>query len=275
MSDLLDFIPPAIRPVTLQLPAAVGDVLTGMRRMRAVSSPSARHKLLRRVDSKFAVSRTALPALLESVADDYEVLTAAGEYAARYVTVYFDTEDRSFLRDHLRGRRPRHKLRIRHYIDREVASLEVKSKTAANATDKKQRDHAFGNNVLDVDDRHWAATITGCQEPIRARAWTSCHRITLLRLSTAGRLTLDLNVSVGTKDSAHTLNDLVLVEVKRERADGNMLLWQALRAVKAQPVGLSKYVAAMMSAQPVLPRSRFVAVLGRYARPEYWKECMA
>ena len=37
----------------------------------------------------------------------------AGQYTASYLTVYFDTAEGRCLTDHLRGRRPRHKIRVR------------------------------------------------------------------------------------------------------------------------------------------------------------------
>jgi hypothetical protein len=271
----LNYIPQKLMPAGIRLPVAVSDVLASMGRMRAASVSSERHRLLQRVDSKFAMPRSNLPLLVNALSANYEVLTAAGEYAASYVTVYYDTDERKFLMDHLRGRRPRHKLRVRHYLDRKLSFLEVKTKTAGSRTEKRQKQREFGGNGLSVGEQHWAVHSTGVHDTLHPRAWTTCQRISLLRLGAPGRITIDLNVSLGTADGARTLRDLALVEVKQERTQGDPVLSQALYAAHARPVGLSKYVAAMINTSPALPRARFLSVLGRYARPEFWQECLA
>lgn len=271
--DPLELVPPALRPARLQLPAAVADALTGMGRMPAVAVPPEQLRLLRRVDSKYTMPRAQLAALLDGLSDRFVVLTSAGHYTARYVTVYFDSDQQQFLHDHLRGRRPRHKLRVRHYLERRLSSLEIKSKTPGGRTDKQQHSHPFGSNILDADERQWAARATGVGHPVRAQAWSSCQRITLLHSTSATRVTIDLNVSLGNHGRARTLADRALVELKREQSRGDPQLSQALRAAGARPVGLSKYVAAMMDDGGAARRAAFVAVLGRMARNEYWKEC--
>ena len=273
VSDALDHIPTALRPAGLRLPNAVGDVLMGMEGMRAVAEPADRHQLMRRVDSKYSLPRAELPQLLRSLSSGYDVLTAGGQYAANYATVYFDTEERRCLTDHLRGRRPRHKVRVRHYLDRELSVLEVKTKTPGSRTEKLQRSRPFGGNGLTAEEQDWASDRTGIRQLLLARAWSACQRITLLRADAAGRVTIDLNVALGTQAAARSLEGTVLVEIKQDSGRIDRHLLHTLRQGQARPVGLSKYVAAMMYATPTLPHARFLAVLGRYARAECWKEC--
>jgi hypothetical protein len=275
VNDALQLLPAALIPQGTRLPTGVADVLPVLALMSAAARPGERHKLLRRVDRKYAVPRAQVPELIRALASGYEVLTAAGNTAATYATIYFDTVERQLLADHLRGRRPRHKVRVRHYLDRQLSFLEVKSKTPANRTDKVRRARDYGGNGLTEAEQRWVAGVTGLEAPLKARAWTSCHRITLLRHGTAARVTIDLNVTLGNADGAQQLLGHALVEVKQDRASADLLLIQALRNARARPAGLSKYVAAMMSSAPLLPRSRFVAVLGRFARPEFWGNCFA
>lgn len=259
----------------MRLPQAVDDVLPALQLLPRATMPSERQRLLRRTDSKYVMMRSELPAMLRALAGNYECLTAAGKPVARYATVYFDTPDRRFLMDHLRGRRPRSKLRVRHYPDRQLSFLEVKRKTAANRTDKTQLRREFGGNGLSAAEARWAHAETGVDAELRAVAWTTCQRVTLLRRGYAARVTIDLNVTLGAAAGSHTLLDRVLVEVKQDRVRRDEILSLALRAAHARPVGLSKYVAAMMGSVAGLPRSRFAAVLGRFVRPEYWGACCA
>ena len=277
MLEPLDYIPAGLRPHGPVLSSAIADVLSGMGQMGVVAAPPDRQRLLRRLDTKYSLPRARLPELLVSLADRFTILTAGGHYAARYVTVYFDDAERRFLTDHLRGRRPRHKLRVRHYLERGLSSLEIKVKMPSGRTDKQQRAHAFGSNALDVGERHWAAQITGRQDAMQPVAWTSCQRITLLHAHAACRLTIDLNIALGNEQGARSLPDRALLELKREQAVGDPALSPALHAAGARPLSFSKYVAAMMdpAAAAAPARARFAAVLGRLARPECWRECHA
>jgi hypothetical protein len=272
VTTALSLIPQAVLRPGTHLPAGVADVLPVLNSMSAVSTPGEHHRLLRRVDSKFVIERRYLPELLQAMAPQFELLTG-GNPAATYLTVYFDTADRALLTDHLRGRRPRHKLRVRHYLDRRLSFLELKSKTPSNRTEKQQRGRDFGSNDLTTVEQSWAAGLARCPGELRALAWTSCQRLTLLHRASAGRVTIDLNVSLGNADGARCLRDRVLLELKQERTGSDPAFTRALRAAHAQPVGLSKYVAAMMHSEPRLAQARFATVLGRYARPEFWREC--
>jgi hypothetical protein len=277
MTEIADFLPSGLRPPGLRLPSVVLDALPGDGRLERVTAPPEHQRLMSRMDAKFIAPRAALAELLDVLADDYVLLTAAGEPAARYVTVYFDTGAQDFLNAHLRGRRPRHKLRVRHYVDRQLSSLEIKSRMPGGRTDKTQRPQEFGSNRLASDAAAWAQALTGVAAPLGAQAWTSCQRITLLHVHTACRMTIDLNVSLGNRRGARTLQDRALVELKREQSRGDPALSRALHAAGARPVSLSKYVAAMMvgDGDGGERRARFIAVLGRLARSEYWQECPA
>jgi hypothetical protein len=273
MTEIADFLPSGLRPPGLRLPSVVLDALPGEGRLERVTASPEHQRLMSRVDTKFIAPRASLAALLDVLADDYVLLTAAGEPAARYVTVYFDTGTQDFLNAHLRGRRPRHKLRVRHYVDRQLSSLEIKSRMPGGRTDKTQRPQEFGSNRLASDAAAWAQALTGVAAPLGAQAWTSCQRITLLHREHATRLTIDLNVALGSGAGARALQDRVLIELKRDRSRAEPALSQALYAAGARPVSVSKYVAAMLDAGAEARRARFVAVLGRLARSDYWRAC--
>jgi hypothetical protein len=153
--------------------------------------------------------------------------------------------------------------------------LEIKTKTPGNRTDKQQRPRTFGGNGLSIEEQRWAEECTGVPAPLSACAWSTYQRLTLLGQAAAGRITIDLNVALGTSGGARLLRDTVLIEVKQERINGSSSVLRLLRLGGAHPVSLSKYVAAMMTSGEHTPAARFKAVLGRYARPENWGECHA
>src|SRR5262245_34239806 len=83
-------------------------------------------ELLRRIDSKYVLPASGLPELAAGLGDGYAVLRVPTGSVAAYRSLYFDTPDLRSFHDHRRGRRIRHKIRVRHYPDREVSFLEIK-----------------------------------------------------------------------------------------------------------------------------------------------------
>ena len=275
MQDELQLIPPQLRPMELALPCGVDDLQPALRALQTTDIPDEAHRLLGRIDSKFSLDRGQVTQLLRALAPSHLLLRSAGRPAASYVTLYFDTADRRFLHDHLRGRRPRHKLRIRHYADRKLSMLEIKVRTPGDRTEKQQRPRPYGTSGLSVGEQQWAAGETGETGSMELTAWTSCQRLTLLGRDSNERITIDLNVALGTAGGARVLRDAALVELKREHRTDDSPALRALRESGARGVRLSKYVAAMMTSAGAAPSARFKSVLGQFALPERWTECRA
>ncbi len=270
---LLQPLPGALLPPQLPTPGEVADVQAALQGLSVVTAPGERHQLLSRTDAKFVLPRAHLPALLQSLQGLHAVLPAAGELLAGYATVYFDTEDQAMLRDHLRGKRPRHKVRVRHYLDRQLSYLEIKTKRSNGQTDKARQSRVFGDNELGAVDVQWIHAALGGLQPLTSQAWTACQRITLLGLEYPERMTIDVNISLGTAVGARSLQRSVIIELKRVDRMATSTV-QLLRELGAKPVSFSKYVAAMLTAQPE-NTARFRAVQGSLVLPEQWEMCGA
>ena len=85
----------------------------------------AERALLRRTDTKFLLPRRRLGDLLAQLPHWYSLVRVEGQACAHYMTQYFDTPEFAFFHDHRRGRKPRRKVRYRHYMDRRLSYLEV------------------------------------------------------------------------------------------------------------------------------------------------------
>jgi len=92
--------------------------------------------LMDRLDTKFLLPLEHLPELLMAMQEDYSLLMIAGRRALRYETVYLDTQDFAFYRQHLTGRTRRMKVRLRTYVDTGSRFVEVKRKNARGLTEK-------------------------------------------------------------------------------------------------------------------------------------------
>lgn len=215
-----------------ELPAASADLL-------------ADRALLKRVDTKFALRREQLPNLLWWLERRYAVVQAAGEPSDRYETTYFDTPEFGLLNQHLRGRRPRYKVRVRHYMGRRLSYLEVKKKTPAETTVKWRRELPFAQRELGPEELRFLGEV--CPVPpgaLSPRADTNFDRIMLVGLQTMERVTLDLGLHFVSGDNERRLGPIVIAEVKQDRQRWRTPVMLALRAHQVRPLSISKYCAA-------------------------------
>lgn len=205
-----------------------------------------RRQLLRRTDTKFLVPASSLEDLLSRLTDSYGVLYAGGEALARYESLYFDTETLSCFHDHRRGRRPRQKVRVRHYLDRAVSFLEVKTRKNELLTVKHRLERPYAVNELDRE------SIEFLREHCRLRpgslvrqAWTNFHRLTLIGLRTPERVTIDLDLELVRGETEKTLRGVVITEVKQSQFSARTPVMRSLREVGLRPSSASKYCTAI------------------------------
>lgn len=234
-----------------------------------------RRSLLQRADTKFLLDVRALGLALGPLASAYAVLLAGGERVARYETLYYDVPSLRGFDDHARGRAPRHKVRARHYPDRALCFLEVKSRTNRGTTGKARRPHPFGEPSLSAEEQAWALGITGWTGPLSAQAWTGCRRITLLGLEADERVTVDLDLRVERPPCARRLDGLAIVEVKQARPDPRSPAVQALRRAGARAGSVSKYAVAMGLLAAGVRRNRLLPTLREIGRYGTWQSSSA
>ena len=82
-------------------------------------------KLLNRIDRKYVLHISRLASVLQNVLGDYRVLDINGTRVFSYNTLYFDTPDFQFYKDHRNGLNNRIKVRCRQYIDNNLSFFEI------------------------------------------------------------------------------------------------------------------------------------------------------
>ncbi len=216
------------------------------------------YALLRRVDTKFLYPADELGALIQSLGNDYGLLLSGEHPFATYQTLYFDTPDKTFFHQHRRGQRDRYKIRIRHYLERELSFLEIKRKTNHNVTVKVRRKQDFLDSTINGDELSFLKDRAPC-DPSRIvpQIWTNFHRITLVGLGIKERLTVDLGLAFETRDESHSMDGLAVIEVKQPRFWARSPAMLALRARGIRPSGMSKYCTAQATLCPGLRCNRF------------------
>lgn len=218
--------------------------------------------LLQRVDTKFILPRDTLPRVLAGVQGRYALLTAAGATAAVYRTLYFDTEQYLCIREHHRGRRPRYKIRIRHYADRELSFLEIKKKTSANRTVKMRKPIPFLQEDLGEEERQFINDNTPIPaSTLRPSLRTDFRRITLIGLDTMERATFDLDLHFGGAPGGADFPGAVIAEIKQDRFSARSSVMLALRQAGVLPVSVSKYCTAATLLLPAVPMNRYLPKL--------------
>jgi hypothetical protein len=204
--------------------------------------------LLERVDTKFALSGTALPGLLEGVAPQYRVLEIDGRRIHDYETLYFDTDDFLFYRAHRSGRRIRHKVRSRRYLDSGLSFFEVKSRAGEYRTVKSRLSTEAFVTTLDDTTRAFASEYAGVPGSLLApRITNRFSRITLASFTSFERVTVDTDISLAVPGRTITFPGLAIVEVKRESHHALSAFASALRERYVRPTAFSKYCVGVAS----------------------------
>ncbi len=211
---------------------------------RATPALLARRQLLRRADTKFVVPTRCVPAIVARIAEGYAVVAVGADNLARYANAYFDTADLTCFHDHRRGRRLRHKIRIRSYVDRRLAFLEVKSRRNELHTDKARLEIPYGTGVLSDELREFLARHCHFSQGVVATVEISYRRLMLAGLETEERVTIDLGVTVD-GDAGLAIGAVAIVEVKQPVHARATPIMRALHATGYAPCSVSKYVAAI------------------------------
>lgn len=207
--------------------------------------------LPRRSDSKFLMSPPAAAELVRALPRlEYGLLPAGAEAFASYRTLYFDTAELDFFHDHRRGRRVRHKVRVRHYRDRRLTFLEVKTRRSELQTIKTRLEREYGDDELDAEGQGFVDLHTQIGRNVLPQAWTDFRRLMLFGVRTNERVTIDLDLVVGTAARSEPLGDIAVVEVKQWPYDHSTPVMSALRARGSRPGWLSKYCVAIARTRP-------------------------
>ena len=230
-------------------------------------------KLMNRIDTKYAVPLSLLPAILEAAMADYYVQEIDGKRIATYDTMYYDTESLDMYIRHHDRQLVRQKIRVRQYVDSNLTFLEIKRKNNKGRTKKKRivvPDFAITAETPSVlkhkrraDEEVTVESFINSKSRYRwsdisPHLWTKFQRITLVNKAKTERLTIDMNLvweNVVSGESK-TFPELVIIELKR---DGNVAsrMTDIMLSLRVKPLKISKYCIGTALTTPGLKRNRF------------------
>ncbi len=214
--------------------------------------------LLRRVDTKYVLSETQLYQALSYLATDYDVLEIKKQRIHHYQTLYFDTPDFRFYRQHHNGQRDRYKVRFRAYVDSGLTFLEVKRKTNKNVTIKSRLQTLDTVTHLDANaDSFVRAHYPQPIEGLAPRLWNDFWRITLVSKHSVERLTLDVGLSFLAEGTRAALPGLAIAEVKQEAFSLHSEFVGQMRELGVRSLKFSKYCIGISGLYPQVKHNNF------------------
>ena len=211
-----------------------------------------------RLDHKYVFPDDLLETVLMHCQKDYDILEINGHRTFNYITIYFDTADKSSFTDHHRGKGGRYKLRYRHYVESNVQYLETKWKTNKGRTHKErtsvpERPDLFKlETYADLLKQHFgleAASYTPTLE-------VHYERITLLHRTQPEKLTIDQHLSFRHGPDAASFEQIAIAEVKTPR-NSTPLFHQIMRSLGIREGGMSKYCLGVIALYPDLKYNLF------------------
>jgi hypothetical protein len=203
-----------------------------------------------RSDTKFVLAPRHAAELLHRLWPHYAVLPAPLRSLSAYHTLYLDTPELDLFHAHRRGRRVRHKARIRHYLDRRISVLEVKSRLSELRTVKVSRERAYRDDRLTPEDDAFIAQHTGLRQTVGPQVWTRYRRVTLYGIETRERITVDLDFQVDMGPRLRRFEGLAILEVKQWPLRRATPVMASLRAMGSGAGWASKYCIGIAHTRP-------------------------
>ena len=225
--------------------------------------------LNKRVDTKFLLGRNRLPNLLDSFSKCTQLVHTAVQDKPNYHTEYWDTKEHQLLRAHLRGQRPRFKVRVRRYQDRELQYLEIKTATPQHRTLKARQAITYPRNLSKEELRHTELLKQNQQIQslqLEPKLTTTFQRFTLLGIKENVRMTIDIRPQFKCQSQVKSLEELVIIELKQERARPRGTLMTILREARIDQMSFSKYCTASALLFPELSMPAYRAKIRQIKR---------
>ena len=184
---------------------------------------------LDRIEAKFVLNLSQLPAVIEDFKQHFYILEIAWTKLFSYDSVYMDTKDYKFYNQHQDKQKTRTKIRTRLYEDSNLAFFEFKQRSGKTTRKFRYEYGAQNHWKLNKEAKSFFNWVyqsmygSTLKEPISPAIWTQYKRLTFVSKTTAERVTIDLNVVLRDlrqkKKKKHELENLVIIESKSMSTD--------------------------------------------------------
>lgn len=215
-------------------------------------------QLMNRTDQKFWFHSDELADLLQNIRDEYFMLQVLGQFKIPYSTTYYDTWNNAMYISHHNGKLNRYKVRRRSYLNSGISFLEIKKKNNKGRTIKERIPADHTESSFTVQENEFISTHTpfSCED-LTPSLINSFLRMTLVNKNFKERCTIDTGLSYGEADKSIKIENLVIIEIKRDGKGGYSPLETALRDIRVRPSGFSKYCIGRSVTEPGLKKNAF------------------
>lgn len=219
-------------------------------------------QLQNRIDTKYILTKAELYDLLQGIKEQQYVLDIDGTRIFSYQTIYFDTEDFQFYKDHHNGCINRVKVRSREYIESNLCFYEIKRKLFGTRTDKQRKRIKSIYHEVPDNDYKLIEYKRLHDRPIEKKITNYFKRITLTNKKFTERITIDLEINFENKNGERiALPNLCVVEVKQGKSDVFSNTIQVLKKLRIHETGFSKYAIGVSLLEPSVKHNNFKPVL--------------
>ncbi len=230
-------------------------------------------KLQNRMDTKYILSKAQLVLLLEGIKEEQFVLEIDNTRVFNYKTIYFDTPDFQFYKDHHNGCVNRIKVRSREYVESKLSFYEIKRKLFGTRTDKQRKIIPAIYQEVPLADYNLIQYKRLNNKPIEKKLTNDFKRITLTNKKFTERITIDLEIGFDNGKKQIQLSELVVIEVKQGKADVFSNTIQMLKKLRVHESSFSKYVIGVSLLEENIKHNNFKPILLKLNKIENHARC--
>ena len=172
--------------------------------------------LMERFDEKFVGSALHLPGILKGIQNRFLVQSTGSKRFSEYRTLYWDTNNLDFFKDHSRGKSKRAKIRKRLYTETNTSFLEIKRSVSGKTFKTRVRSEfteTFSENDLSF------LTLNGFDcASLTPVLYIEYQRIILWDKAMEGRMTIDLVFTPYRHEKTDIFDNIFIFEIKGSRA---------------------------------------------------------
>lgn len=216
-------------------------------------------RLMDRIETKYVVSISRLPSILNRLNGNYNILEINGTREFDYHNIYLDTPDLLLFRQHVTGRANRYKVRYRRYVNTGNTFLEIKRKNNKGRTKKwRIENQPDESDILSEDadiflKQHIRENLTGLK-PVLINNFS---RIALGSLETMERITIDYDLKYSDRGgSIARFPYIAVIEVKKSGAKSFSPFDIVLKDNRMYPCGFSKYCMGTAALKDIRHRNK-------------------
>lgn len=214
-------------------------------------------KLMDRTDTKFVFNVCHLPGIINEMAPYYSALEVNGIIPGRYETLYFDSDNYDFYRQHHNGKSNRYKIRYRQYVESELNFFEIKFRSNKGRTIKERVRRKRIHEEIEGKAEDLLTNKTSLDSGwLKPQLWVYYKRMTFVNKTASERLTIDFDLSFKDEKKSSDYPGLVIAEVKQEKEKNSPFI-TIMRKHRISSDTISKYCLGILSLKENIKTNRF------------------